>query len=736
MKRFLLLISAMLVMSSMMAQNDPDIYTAGYYQNSNSKNVAGVYKNGELQYSWGGNTTSTQYEAKALLVNGSDVYWAVNRTNSDGSMGYADIYKNNGEYYLNSSTQGRRINDMFRNWNSIYAFGLQTIDGVEKAVVWKNTDDSPYKTFGANTYKSEATCGTPYLNEGSFFVAGGWQYTSSSSYHGVIWYSKNNTPLYEFPEGSKIYDIAYFNKKLYSVGTASVDGTTKVRVWENDNVLYTYDESSTRLSLYIDGGVIYVSIGGGADKIYRNTTQIYSTGGFFTKAAVNAEGVYACGSYSSKATVWKNGTAIHTYDANNGRFLAMYVAEPTCTNENNRAIPFTDNFEVGETDWDCWTKIDSDASSTTDFSYWDRVGGVFASCMGNYCACHCVSASTAQTGWLISPRICLQNNGSYKLEFKSWSDSGMTKSVWVSNDADPTNLSSYTKVWELTTAETSWPTRTVSLDSYKGQPIYIAFKYESDASSSRRTWLIDDVSVTETWSYCGASSVPYTNNFTDAPSSCWYYLDNTNYGYNWEWNSGGYMQHNDSPSATGNRNGWLFSTRIQLPGGHSYVLKFDTKTKYPSYMPTYGSSVWIATDKTGTPNIDDYTMVWYETEPVNEWRTVTVDLSPFAGHVINVAFRYIGTNAHVWYMDNFQIYSNDDINDVTPETIAIYPNPAKESIHISGLDKETEVSIYNVMGVMVQKVVTNGEEVINVSDLPAGLYIARFGENTLRFTKE
>ena len=128
MKRFLLLISAMLVMSGIIAQ---DIYTSGYYTNDNVIKAAAVYKNGQRLYMVGGSSSTTQFESKAVVVNGTDIYWSVNRINSDNSLGYADVYKNS-SMYLNSQTQGRRINDMFYYWDNLYSFGLQTFDGVQK----------------------------------------------------------------------------------------------------------------------------------------------------------------------------------------------------------------------------------------------------------------------------------------------------------------------------------------------------------------------------------------------------------------------------------------------------------------------------------------------------------------------------------------------------------------------------------------------------------------------------
>lgn len=66
----------------------------------------------------------------------------------------------------------------------------------------------------------------------------------------------------------------------------------------------------------------------------------------------------------------------------------------------------------------------------------------------------------------------------------------------------------------------------------------------------------------------------------------------------------------------------------------------------------------------------------------------------------------------------------------------IHPNPAKETLHIEGLEVDTEVQIYNNLGALVKTVNVGAEQEIDVSHLPVGLYFVRCGRQSLRFVKE
>ena len=71
------------------------------------------------------------------------------------------------------------------------------------------------------------------------------------------------------------------------------------------------------------------------------------------------------------------------------------------------------------------------------------------------------------------------------------------------------------------------------------------------------------------------------------------------------------------------------------------------------------------------------------------------------------------------------------------ETVSLYPNPAKDKLFLEGLEEESEICIYNAMGMKVKTMTLQGDAEINISELPAGIYLLRIGnQRTLKFIKE
>ena len=76
------------------------------------------------------------------------------------------------------------------------------------------------------------------------------------------------------------------------------------------------------------------------------------------------------------------------------------------------------------------------------------------------------------------------------------------------------------------------------------------------------------------------------------------------------------------------------------------------------------------------------------------------------------------------------------INETPMSNLKLYPNPAKSTIHIAGLEANSSVMIYNSLGELVKVVNANADQEIDVRDLGTGLYMVRCGNATLRFIKE
>ncbi|MCX7551006.1 T9SS type A sorting domain-containing protein [Xanthomarina sp. F2636L] len=78
--------------------------------------------------------------------------------------------------------------------------------------------------------------------------------------------------------------------------------------------------------------------------------------------------------------------------------------------------------------------------------------------------------------------------------------------------------------------------------------------------------------------------------------------------------------------------------------------------------------------------------------------------------------------------------SIDSVNDIA---FNMYPNPAFNSLYITTKTNSAVVSIYNITGkVILTKTLSKGENVVNVSGLASGIYLARFVSDSKVDTKK
>ena len=244
-------------------------------------------------------------------------------------------------------------------------------------------------------------------------------------------------------------------------------------------------------------------------------------------------------------------------------------------------------------------------------------------------------------------------------------------------------------------------------------------------------------------------NLPFTENF-DIGTTDWNCWTKTDEGMNWDGNDHDYtyasywhrIVYDESNldnscakhkyNSNFNQEGWLISPKLFLqPGRDSTCMTFRTLEEYADDYRYEG--VWISTTS-NNPSV--FTEIWSQNNPSENWQFVNLDLSEYQGQDIYIAFKYAGENGHNWYIDDINITEYLGFEDNESQNIAVFPNPAKETIRIEGLKCVTKVSIYNAIGAMVMTVNVNSNDAIDISILPAGLYLARFGENTLRFTKE
>lgn len=214
----------------------------------------------------------------------------------------------------------------------------------------------------------------------------------------------------------------------------------------------------------------------------------------------SATGMTASATWSSSGYYTVSVTGTHN---GNNVTHTMQVGVNSC---DIIAYPYEEGFEG---DIDCWTKLDADGDGYT----WEQnARGTTHAGSGNI-----ASASFSNDvgvlnpdNWLISPRLNLPDE-SAQIEWYEYGDENSDYAehygLYVSTSG--TNISDFTQVWEGTVpAGKTWRQLTQSLDAYRGQSIYIAFRHYN---CSDMFWLIiDDVKVTGT-GHVGIDDVEHLN---------------------------------------------------------------------------------------------------------------------------------------------------------------------------------------------------------------------------------
>lgn len=110
--------------------------------------------------------------------------------------------------------------------------------------------------------------------------------------------------------------------------------------------------------------------------------------------------------------------------------------------------------------------------------------------------------------------------------------------------------------------------------------------------------------------------------------------------------------HNYGP-ASQTEDGWLVTPKIQLPaaGSQAIQLRFWSYNSFPTY---YGKNSVLISTTDGTPGAA-FTEVWTVATVAQPWTETVVDLNAYAGQQIYVAFRYEGSDAHGWYLDDVSV---------------------------------------------------------------------------------
>ena len=680
--RSLLVVLLMAAMGQMQAQDD--VYTAGYYTNEYSRHVAAVYKNETLLYSYDPGSGS-DYWASAVAVDPAteDVYWVRTR---EGDNGWSDIYKNNSLYLNNTSYT--EIYDLCFSDGHLYAMGKKKYGNEWRLACWKDNNATPILTWSDDGINWDIATGQQRIcvNNGNVYMKYYVYDFSHNSYYNypTSKIMKNGTLLYEF-EDHYISDIDYYDEHLYLFGYEVVrDDNDNAeayinKVWRDNNLLYTLNSSGKHQAkrLSIVGGDLYTTISDwNAPEFMR--TMIHRNGSLHTLSNQDARisdasshGVYTLSAYEKignvtyiRYRVFKDGIELFRIGEDVSLSLLDMVVVEQCGTDDTRALPYTESFEGLTSDWACWTKYDLDNNNAGYPSYWDRFGnGVKgdnapSAFSGNNCAKHRYLSTAMQNGLLVSPRLFLQpNRSSTTLSFWSYEqypDDCQYEAVAISTTGNAP--SDFSDIWTQSNATATWKHVTLDLSAYQGETVYIAFRY---GGQNGHNWYIDNVEVTESDGQCYTEGyLPYNQTFDYEMGPCWYVIDADMSGGKkcWKWSSDNQCVYHPYGQQNVPQEGWLISRPISLwQEDYGYTLSF--KSKSTSSGTGRRNSVWISVDQSSSnpPDPAEFTEIWVDPSYSSNWTEYEIDLSAYAGHNVNIAFKYEGTWAHNWFIDDFSV---------------------------------------------------------------------------------
>lgn len=146
-----------------------------------------------------------------------------------------------------------------------------------------------------------------------------------------------------------------------------------------------------------------------------------------------------------------------------------------------------------------------------------------------------------------------------------------------------------------------------------------------------------------------------------------------------------------------------------------------------SYTDQYGLEKYnIAVSTTDMNPSSFQKVVGPVNAPADTWTFVEYDLSQFSGQEAYVAVQCVSNDAFIFMVDDISITFSTGASNIVTEKFHVYPNPVSDNLNIRGESNIISLSLINTAGnVVVTENVNAKEHNLNVSDLPAGLYILK-----------
>ena len=248
----------------------------------------------------------------------------------------------------------------------------------------------------------------------------------------------------------------------------------------------------------------------------------------------------------------------------------------------------------------------------------------------------------------------------------------------------------------------------------------------------------DDTSDTSVWvgpfsfnTSCEATNVPYVQDF-NASTSIPVCTTVTNEGAGaYQWQVVAVTDYGFTPNhlrirwdGSNAANSWFFTQGLNLTGGVSYSVSYDyggTGTTFPEKLRVaYGTSqasVAMVNPLADHPNV-------VNNGPINN----SVDFTPATTGVYYIGFQaYSNANQFYLHLDNVSVdvtLSNPEMNN--EDAFTYYPNPVKNTLHLTAQSNIQSVSIFNMLGQEVMRTAPNNvNSTVDMSALQTGAYFVK-----------
>lgn len=126
--------------------------------------------------------------------------------------------------------------------------------------------------------------------------------------------------------------------------------------------------------------------------------------------------------------------------------------------------------------------------------------------------------------------------------------------------------------------------------------------------------------------------------------------------------------------------------------------------------------------------------------PLSNLRKMTFSKSGMWGETVffhdmegNYQFKALENIEKLYFKDD----GSDAVDDISAPALHFYPNPAAESIIVSGLQKGETLHIYSLEGQLLQTTTaSDSEAIVPVSGLNNGTYLLQAGKQVVKFIKK